>query len=146
LYNGPTYVVIKQAHGFSEFEGGTAGREVFQQQMPTPNFTNELDIQAGVKGQMQLMTRVLSNQECILIAVQNVDGADNIVKSQQAAAECERNASLCAEGATRVQSAEEVTTAAAPIVEELKAMRAEMAALKTQLAEVKESQCQCIIS
>ena len=54
--------------------------------------------------QMQLCSKLLSNQECILMAVQNVDGADNIVKSQQAAAECERNASLCAEGVTRVQS------------------------------------------
>ena len=99
--------------------------------------------------QMQLCSKLLSNQECILMAVQNVDGADNIVKSQQAAAECERNASLCAEGATRVQSAEEVTTAAAPIVEELKAMRAEMTALRTQLAKVEDkqkSQCECIIS
>ena len=71
------------------------------------------------------------------------------MQSQQAAAECERNVSLCAEGAARARSAEEVTSAAAPIVEELKAMRAEMTAMRAEMTAIKDkqkSQCECIIS
>jgi len=101
------------------------------------------------KGAAQIYT----NQEAIFnhitTTIAGIDGAANAQRAQVAAAECERNASLCAESAARAQSAEEVTSAAAPILEELKAMRAEVTALKTQLAKVEDkqkSQCECIIS
>merc|ERR1711865_391233 len=94
------------------------------------------------------MQKLFMNQGYINTAIHNIDGSANAARAQQSAAECAQAASLCAQGVERVGTAEEVTAAAAPIMEELKAIRAENAAMKTKLdaVEKKQNEACCIIS
>ena len=97
--------------------------------------------------------KIVSNQKAIYDSIANIDGAANALRAQQAAQEAERMASLCAESASRAGTAQEITAAAAPVLEELKAIRVEQLKQKVELEQLKQkvdqkpvATCNCVVS
>ena len=90
--------------------------------------------------------KIVSNQKAIYDSIANIDGAANALRAQQAAQEAERMASLCAESASRAGTAQEITAAAAPVLEELKAIRVELEQLKQKVDQKPVATCNCVVS
>jgi hypothetical protein len=90
--------------------------------------------------------KIVSNQKAIYDSIANIDGAANALRAQQAAQEAERMASLCAESASRAGTAQEITAAAAPVLEELKAIRLELEQLKQKVDQKPVATCNCVVS